>query len=278
MRGFFDTEPIFGIEEVLEETDEWVVRRNGAGATLKWWKERSGTPEHVAFDMNSREIWEREYRSHLLGVDRRRFNGKWWEPRTLQGDLADLKAARAHGQWAWYGHVFVWEVMRSTLGDLSMYENLILDEGWIRDFNRVYTDFFKGHFALLFQENGLPDGVLILDDLAYKMGLFASPDVMRRLFMPYYAEIVEFFHGYDLPVFFHSDGNVRELVPLILEAGFVGLNPMEAKAGNDLLELADLYGDQLIFYGGLDVRVLETNDRSTISKGSRSIDRRHEGA
>ena len=262
--GFFDTEPIFGVEEVLEETDEWVVRRNGAGATFKWWKEKSGTPEHIAFAVTSREIWEEEYRPHLLEVDRRRFNGKWWEPKTLEDDRADLAAARAHGQWAWFGHVFVWEVMRSTLGDISMYENLILDEGWIQDFNRVYTDFFKDHFSLLFEENGLPDGVLILDDLAYKMGLFASPTVMRNLFMPYYTEIVDFLRGFGIPAFFHSDGNIGELVPLILDAGFVGLNPMEVKAGNDLLELADLYGDRLVFYGGLDVRVLETNDRLKI--------------
>ena len=40
--GFFDTEPILGPEEILEQTEEWEIRRNGAGATLKWWKHKSG--------------------------------------------------------------------------------------------------------------------------------------------------------------------------------------------------------------------------------------------
>ena len=33
--GFFDTEPIFGIHKLIDETTEWEVRRNGAGAALK---------------------------------------------------------------------------------------------------------------------------------------------------------------------------------------------------------------------------------------------------
>lgn len=264
--GFFDTEPNLGADVTLEETDEWVLKRNRAGAALKWWKSKSGTPEHVDFLMRTREIWERDYRPHLLAPDVNRFNGTWWAAKTLAEDRLDLQAARARGQWAWYGHVFVREVMRASLGDLSMYQNLLLDQGWIRDFNQVYTDFFKAHFRLLYEANGLPDGMMIFDDLAYRSGLFASPRLNRQLFLPFYAEIVDFFRQQGLPAIFHSDGNVGEAIPLILEAGFVGLNPMEVKAGNDLLQLADLYGDRLVFIGGLDVRVLETNDRQVIRK------------
>ena len=264
--GFFDTEPLLGIEEVVQETEEWIIKRNGSGATFKWWKYKSGTPEHVDFKMNSREIWESEYRPHLLGVDYRRFNGKWWEPKTLEDDRQDLQLAHQRDRWAWYGHVFVWEVLRSSLGDLSMYENLLLDPGWVLDFNKVYTNFFKAHYELLFKENGLPDGVWVMDDLAYKNGLFASPKVMEKLFLPFYADIVDFFHGYDLPVVFHSDGNITAALPLLVEAGFQGLNPMEVKAGCDLLAFAKTYRDHLVFIGGLDVRILETNDRDLIRK------------
>jgi uroporphyrinogen decarboxylase len=264
--GWFDTDPKMGILEVVDETDEWVVRRDGGGASLKFWKNKSGTPEHVDFLVKTRALWEQEYRPYLLVPDRRRFNGKWDAPQSLSEDRCDLLAARTRGQWAWYGHVFVYEVMRSILGDLTMCENFIMDPGWIRDFNRVYTDFFKAHFQLLFEENGLPDGVWIHEDLAYKSGLFASPKTLRELFLPFYTEIVAFFTEHNLPALFHSDGNIREAIPLILEAGFVGLHPMEVKAGNDLLELADLYSDRLVFLGGLDVRVLETNDRQTIQR------------
>ena len=97
--GFFDTEPIFGHEEILEETEEWEIVRNGAGAALKWWKHKSGTPEHIDFQMASREIWLEQYRPHLLTVDKRRFNGKWWGDRNLEEDRAEFALARQRGQW-----------------------------------------------------------------------------------------------------------------------------------------------------------------------------------
>lgn len=262
--GFFDTEPRLGVEVTLDETEEWVLVRNGAGAVFKWWKNQSGTPEHVDFHMSSREVWEAEYRDLLLSVDPQRFNGKWWEPKSLADDLADLRRAREKGQWAWYGHVFVWEVMRANMGDLQMYQNLLLDPGWVHDFNRVYTDFFREHYRFLFEHNGVPDGIWLMDDLAYKGRLFASPQTLSDLFLPYYAEIISFFHEYDLPVIFHSDGDITDALPMLIEAGIQGLNPMEVKAGCDILQYAREYGDRLVFVGGMDVRVLETNDRELI--------------
>ena len=67
--GGIDPMPIRGCDEVIEETETWAVRRNGAGAVYKYWKHKSGVPEHVAFDLTSREVWDARYRSHLLEVD-----------------------------------------------------------------------------------------------------------------------------------------------------------------------------------------------------------------
>ena len=263
--GFFDTEPIQGQKQILEETDEWEIRLDGSGAVLKWWKHKSGTPEHIDFQMKNRNVWEKEYRPYLLNLDKRRFNGKWWGDRTLEQDRDELELAHRREQWTWFGHVFVWEVMRASMGDIAMYENLLLDPGWAHDFNRIYADFFKTHFRFLFEELGLPDGVWFFDDIAYKNGLFASPKLMSDLFLPYYAEIVSFMDdNYELPVFFHSDGNIEQAIPMLLEAGFVGLHPIENKAGCDLIDIGERYGDQLILIGGFDVRILETNDRDLI--------------
>jgi hypothetical protein len=35
---WFDVMPLLDYDELMEETDDWEVRRNGAGAALKWWK------------------------------------------------------------------------------------------------------------------------------------------------------------------------------------------------------------------------------------------------
>jgi uroporphyrinogen decarboxylase len=256
--GWFDTMPLKGVSELVEETEVWAVRRNGAGAALKYWKHKSGTPEHIDFRMTSREVWERDYRPHLLEVDPERAD--------IAGTKAALAARREQGLWTHYGHLFVWENMRQTMGDVCMYESLLLDPAWIHDYNRVYTDFFKAHYTLIFQEAGLPDGVWVYEDLGYRNGLFCSPKVLEELIFPYFRELIDFFHERNLPVVLHSCGNVTEALPLIVAAGFDALNPMEVKAGCDLFRFAEQYGDRLAFVGGLDARVLESGDRDLIRR------------
>ena len=59
-------------EKVIEETAETKLTLNGNGAYLKWWKTRSGTPEHVDFTVKERAAWEEKIKPFLLTVDRRR--------------------------------------------------------------------------------------------------------------------------------------------------------------------------------------------------------------
>ncbi len=257
--GSFDLLPLRGCDELVEETEEWDVRRNGAGAALKYWKHKSGTPEHIDFRMVARDIWERDYRPHLLQWDPERVN--------LSDVRSLLQVAKRAQRWTHYGTLFVWELMRESMGDLTMYESLLLDPGWIHDYNRVYTDFLKKAFAYLFEQAGLPDGVWLYEDLGYKNGLFARPRVLAEMIFPYYKEMVSFLHGYDLPVILHTCGSTAQALPLIVDAGFDALNPMERKArDNDPFSFAEVYGDRLAFVGGLDARVFESNDRELIRR------------
>ena len=71
---------------------------------------------------------------------------------------------------------------------------------------------------------------------------------------------------YDLPVTLHTCGFTEPALDLIVEAGFDGLNPMEVKAGCDVSKFAEQYGEHLMFFGGLDVRILESGDRDLIRR------------
>jgi uroporphyrinogen decarboxylase len=257
--GWFHWEPKIDDNETLEETDEWKVVRNGAGAVLKWWKHKSGTPEHIDFHMTSREIWDREYRP-LLSASMERW-----------GKLEDLKANYASSQQTdRFGALscqFLWENMRASMGDYVMFMSLVDDPAWVHDYNRVYTDLYIGQFKLYFEQVGKPDGVFIYEDLGYRNGLFCSPRVMEELIFPYYAELVAFCHDHDLPVMLHACGNITEAMDLVVQAGFDAINPMEVKAGNDTLTYAEKYGEHLTFVGGLDARILERGDKAEIRQG-----------
>jgi uroporphyrinogen decarboxylase len=251
--GWFDWMPRRGVNELVEETEEWEVRRNGAGGALKYWKHKSGTPEHVDFRMTSRAVWDRDYRPYLEETDPARVD--------VEAARSALAEARAAGVWAHFGNLGVWEVLRASLGDIALYESVLLDPDWIRDIVGVYTVFFMKHFARLIDAAGTPDGIWIYDDLGYRNGLFASPGVLDRLIFPFHRSLVGWLHERGLPVVLHSCGSQREVLPLVVEAGYDALNPMERKAaGNDPFLFAERYGDELAFIGGFDARILESND------------------
>ena len=255
----FDIMPLRDYNELVEETEHWDIRRNGAGAALKYWKHKSGTPEHVDFRMVTREIWERDYRPHLLELDPSRVE--------IEKARRGVERATEAQVWTFYGGMFVWELMRQSMGDITLYESLVLDPDWVHDYNRVYTDFYKMHYTYMFEQLGKPNGVWVYEDLGYKNGLFASPRVLGEVIFPYYKELVDFYHSHDLPVVLHTCGSTSQAMPLILEAGFDAVNPMERKAkDNDPFVYAEKYGDRIAFVGGLDARVFETNDKDIIRR------------
>ena len=260
-----DADPIAGLGsgltdgDLIEETEEWAIRRNGAGATLRWWKHRGGTPEHLAHDMVSRDIWERTYRPHLLDLDPSRIE--------LDEMRKNLAAARETNRWVTMNHEFVWERSRQCLGDLTLYQSLLLDPEWIHDFNRVYTDFYRAHWGHIFDQVGLPDCVVLCDDLGYNAGTFASPGTLETLVFPYFVEIVDFFHSRGVMAELHTCGSTAAVMPQIVSAGFDAVNPMERKAlGNDPFFFAEEYGDAIVLHGAMDMRVLETNDLEIIGR------------
>ncbi len=244
-------------QEVVEETDEWKTVRNGNGALLRWWKQRSGTPEHLDFQMTSRAVWENEYKPHLLD----NFEARIGDTEAFR---KNLERVRGQGRWAFFGHMFIWEYLRASLGDVNMFMALVEDPEWIRDFNRVYTDLYKACYEIIFEKAGLPDGIWIYEDLGYRDRLFCRPEILADLFFPFYKEVVDFFHDLGLPVVFHSCGYQEPMIPLAVEAGFDALNPMEVKAGNNIMKYAEEFGNQLCFVGGFDARVLESGDRKLI--------------
>jgi uroporphyrinogen decarboxylase len=256
----FDIMPLRGCDEIVAETDEWISRRNGAGAVHRCWKHKSGTPEHIDFRMISREIWERDYRPHLLEWDQERLGN-------LDEARRNFKTVTERKVWTHFGNMFIWELMRQSMGDVTLYESLLLDPDWVHDYNRVYTEMYQRYFRYIFENVGLPDGIWLYEDLGYRNGLFASPVLLEKLIFPYYREMVDFFHSYDLPVVLHSCGSTAEALPLIIDAGFDALHPMERKAdGNNPFLFAEKYKDKLTFIGGFDVRIFETNDRERIRR------------
>ena len=100
-------------------------------------------------------------------------------------------------------------------------------------------------------KNGV-DFVWVADDVAFKTGLFIPPALMREMWMPRLQRITQPALAAGKPVMFHSDGNVDELVPMLLEAGVDCLNPLDPY-GVDYREIKRKFGDKLCLSGNIDI-------------------------
>jgi uroporphyrinogen decarboxylase len=105
--------------------------------------------------------------------------------------------------------------------------------------------------AEAFVAAGRSDIIWYQDDIAGLDGLLASPDLMRDLWLPNMRRAVEPLMEAGIFCVYHSDGDIRAMLPDIADSGFQGLHPLEPKAGMDAVEIKTEWGKEFILFGGL---------------------------
>ena len=68
------------------------------------------------------------------------------------------------------------------------------------------------------------DGVMFMDDWGSQNQLLIPPPIWRVLFKPMYREYCELLHRHGKFAFMHSDGNIAEIYPDLIEVGVDALN------------------------------------------------------
>jgi len=93
------------------------------------------------------------------------------------------------------------------------------------------------------------DFIFVTEDIAYRSGPFVSPETLRRLVFSRYRRILD---GTDLPVAFHSDGNILPVIDDLISLGFCAIHPIEPTA-MDIVEVKRRYGDKVCLIGNIDL-------------------------
>jgi len=110
------------------------------------------------------------------------------------------------------------------------------------------------------------DGFVIWGDVAYKKGTFMRPDYWRTYYKPWVKAIVDHCHAKGLDVIYHGCGNVNAIFEDYIETGIDGYNPLEVKAGMDVLDLRRRFGHRMAFCGNNNIQVWESGDREAIRR------------
>ena len=116
-------------------------------------------------------------------------------------------------------------------------------------------------------------GIWIYDDMASNLGPMFSPRTADEVLVPVWAEMVGAFKAAGArKVILHSDGNIAPLLDRFIEIGFDGINPVEPKAGLDVVTLRKQYGERLALLGGLDnAHILPRGDLSEVRQHVRRL-------
>lgn len=109
-------------------------------------------------------------------------------------------------------------------------------------------------------------GMYVWGDIACTRGMLFSPEYWRKVHKPQLKRICDAIHAAGLKVIYHGCGNASPVFEDMIEVGVDAFNPLEAKAGLDVVELKRQFNGRWAFNGNINVQVLETNDQETIRK------------
>jgi uroporphyrinogen decarboxylase len=250
-----DTSPQFPVE-VLHEDREYIIERNAFGGVRRNHRDRSTTPEIIDYPCKSREDWER-LKPRLQASDRR---VDW-----VSG-LQAFQLERSRGRFITYSAAVGYDKIQSYVTTVRLLKAVIMEPNWVKD---MYTTDAK--LAMEMCERMINggfefDGAFLSCDLGYRNGLFFSPRHYEEQLHPIFKDLCDYFKSRDMPVILHCCGQVKDLIPYFIEEGITCLQPLEVKAGMDLIELKHRYGNKMCFMGGIDVRLMAQEDSAPLEK------------
>lgn len=94
------------------------------------------------------------------------------------------------------------------------------------------------------------DAIGIMDDWGMQNGMIVSPEFFRKYFKPLYRDYSEIAKKYGKYIFMHSDGNITEIIPDLIEIGIDALNSQLFCM--NIEELGKKFSGRITFWGEID--------------------------
>jgi uroporphyrinogen decarboxylase len=245
--------------ETIEENEKYIIRRNEYGAIVKEFKAKDISHPSLMLKPGilNRKDWEK--RGKLLSVDESRFTRHEIVPRTHDCRQKGIFVAIETIEPLWF-------VIYNTMGYEHGLYMMAKEPELIREMIVSYTTFSIGMLGLCMEKGLVADALFLCSDLCSKNGLLFSPAYFRKLALPSLKQFSEFCKKHNLYFFWHSDGNVSELIPLLIEIGVDAIHPLEARAGNDVRDYKRQFGSSICLIGNINADIVASGDKSAIER------------
>ena len=257
---------------ILEETEQHKVVKTGFEATIE---RRSNYPMPLFLDFDTKTLEQMDDFVFEDPRDRRRYFEAIDDQINSVADELNLglppfvdRVDSYADDFCVFGsvcepHEMLWRIM----GTENVLIKLAEAPGRMAKFIGRLGDFLVGIVeGQVDATEGKLSGLYIWGDIAYDHGMLFSPEYWRQVYKPQLKRICDAAHAAGLKTIYHGCGNSSAVFEDMIEAGVDGLNPIEAKAGLDVLELKRRFGNRWSFNGNINVQVLETNDREKVRR------------
>lgn len=243
--GGFDVSFRFPVETV-EEGENYVVERNANGVLLKRFTHESGhTPHWLEHRITGPGPW-REHRDRLA-----------FAPDRIAENFAERAAeARKTGRYVAVCHADPYEIAWPIFGQVGIFTLMMDEPAFVAEVFMTFAHLLIECHEELGRRGIDYDGVFMYTDLGYRNATLFAPELYDELLFPAHKTYVDYLTGRGKRLMCHSCGKIDVLIPKFIEAGFAAIQPLEAKCGQDIRELGELYGGRIAFYGNIDVRKL----------------------
>jgi len=239
----------FGIDDTFgfpvrtaEETPQHLLRWDANGALVQTRLDGVATPHVLRSTLSSPAAWA-EHRARLV------FSAQRIDWDRVRGVSAD---AQRRGQFVHYNMSLGYERWSGIVGPEAFLAALAESPAWVSELHEADVALHLAAAEELLGGGVHFDAARFSADMGYSVGPLFSPRTYRHVFMPGLARLCAFFHARGIYCILHTCGNVLALIPDLIATGFDCLNPLEVKAGMDLLALKRDYGAALCLMGGID--------------------------
>lgn len=249
-------------EKVLWENDTHIRVQNKFGQIELYLKEGTSMPFHEKYPIKCRQDWE-DYKKRLEPYDDGRYPEDWAEL-VEKRSTTDADQIRGVCVWGYYG--FLREMFGIEQLSVMYYD----DSSLIAEMNEYWLDFTIRRLERGVSEMDF-DYALIWEDNCCKHGMLHSPEIFEKFMSPHYRKLIEFFNASGIDIIsVDSDGDVCELIPLLLDVGVTAIHPFEVGAGMDVVKIGKEY-PQLQIWGGIDKRALAVGPEAIDAELSRVL-------
>jgi uroporphyrinogen decarboxylase len=100
----------------------------------------------------------------------------------------------------------------------------------------------------------LDEGLMLFsfaDDMGFKQGTITNSKFYEEYIFPRYRKMNDLIHKAGGFVYLHSEGNITDLFPQIIDAKFDGVQGLTVVDGIDIAMIKEKYGDKITLMGGL---------------------------